>query len=114
MAVSSPLPLSIPRTSGKASEMISGQRSIGGGSNQCDHNGSYSFAWWINGIGRDDKRCWPDVPADVYGCFGHGSLRAMVVIPSLDMIVSWNDTKIKGVKMANDALKLLVTAAGNN
>jgi hypothetical protein len=111
MAVSSPLPLSIPRSSGKPSEMISGQRSIGGGRNMADHNGSYSFAWWINGIERDGKRHWPDVPDDVYGCFGHGGMRAMVVMPSLDIIVSWNDTKIKGVKMANNALKLLVEAA---
>jgi hypothetical protein len=108
MAVSSPLPNSIPRTKGVSADMISGQRSIGGGNNQCDHNGSYSFAWWINGIGRDGKRNWPDVPADVYGCFGHGDIRAMVVMPGLDLIVCWNDTKIEGNKMVNHALKLLV------
>jgi hypothetical protein len=108
LAVTSPLPLSIPRTEGKSAEMIRGQRSIGGGNNQCDHNGSYSFAWWVNGVGRDGKRNWPDVPNDAFGCFGHGDIRAMVVLPSLDLIVSWNDTKIEGSKMVNHALKLLV------
>ena len=115
MAVTSPLPNSIPRTKGKSADMIKGQRSIGGGNNQCDHNGSYSFAWWINGIGRDGKHNWPDVPGNVYGCFGHGDIRAMVVMPGLDLIVCWNDTKIEGNRMVNHALKLLrdaVTESG--
>jgi len=111
LAVTNPLPLSIPRTTGKTSEMIKDQRSIGGGYNQCDHNGSYSFAWWMNGIGRNGKRHWPDAPNDVYGCFGHGSIRAMVVMPNKDIIVSWNDTKIKNSVMVNNALKLLLEAA---
>jgi len=110
-AVTSPLPVSIPRTKGKSAEMIKGQRSIGGGNNQCDHNGSYSFAWWVNGVGRDGRRNWPNAPGDVYGCFGHDGIRAMVVIPSLDLIVSWNDTKIHGSKMINHALKLLKESA---
>jgi len=107
LAVTNPLPDSIPRTKGKSADMIDGQRSIGGGNNQCDHNGSYSFAWWVNGVGRDGKRNWTDVPADVYGCFGHGDIRAMVVMPGLDLIVCWNDTKIEGNRMVNQALKLL-------
>jgi len=107
LAVTSPLPTSIPRTKGKSAEMIRRQRSIGGGNNQCDHTGSYSYAWWINGVGRDGKSNWPDVPDDAYGCFGHGDIRAMVVLPSMDLIVSWNDTKINGSKMVNHALELL-------
>jgi len=107
LAVSSPLPISIPRTKGAKGEMIKGQRSIGGGNNQCDHNGNYSFAWWVNGKGRDGTRNWPDVGSDVYGCFGHGDIRAMVVMPSLDLIVSWNDAKIEGSKMVNHALNLV-------
>ena len=107
MAVTTPLPISIPRTKGAKGEMIKGQRSIGGGNNQCDHNGNYSFAWWVNGIGRDGTRNWPDVGSDVYGCFGHGDIRAMVVMPGLDLIVSWNDSKIEGNKKVNHALKLV-------
>ncbi len=109
-----PLPLSIPRTKGEKAEMIADQRSIGGGNNQCDHNGCYSNAWWINGIGRDGKRNWPDVPADAFGCFGHGDIRAVVVLPSLDVVVSWNDTKLEGHEKVNAALKCIVEAAASN
>jgi len=110
LAIRSPLPLSIPRTTGKRAEMIPGQRSIGGGNNQCDHNGSYSFAWWVNGIGRNGRRNWPDVPPDVFGCFGHGGIRAMVVLPSIDAIICWNDTRIEGDGRINRALKFLIQA----
>ena len=114
MAVASPLPNSIPRTAGKEAEMIPQQRSIGSKiipDNQCDHLGSYSWLWWTNGIGRDGARHWPDVPVDTYGCFGHGGLRAMVVMPGLDLIISWNDTKIRSAQMENHALNLLKDAA---
>ncbi len=110
MAVTSPLPNSIPRTAGQKAEMIPGQRSIGSKripDNQCDHVGSYSWLWWTNGVGRDGTRHWPDVPVDTYGCFGHGGVRAMVVMPGKDLIISWNDTKIRGSEMENHALKLL-------
>jgi hypothetical protein len=32
----------------------------------------------------------------------------MVVLPGLDLIISWNDTKIEGREMENHAMKLLV------
>jgi len=118
MAVTSPLPNSIPRTDGREAELIPGQRSIGSKripDNQCDHVGSYSWLWWTNGIGRDGTRHWPDVPIDTYGCFGHGGLRAMVIMPSKGLIISWNDTRIRGSEMENHSLKLLkdsVTKAG--
>ncbi|MFQ6036508.1 MAG: serine hydrolase, partial [Sedimentisphaerales bacterium] len=110
LAVTSPLSNSIPRTAGQQSQMIPGQRSIGSKripDNQCDHLGSYSWLWWTNGLDRDGKRHWPDVPLDTYGCFGHGGKRAMVVMPSMDLIISWNDTKIQGSEMENHVLKLL-------
>lgn len=113
MAVSSPLPNSIPRATGKAAEMIPGQRSIGSRripDNQTDHMGSYSWLWWTNGVDREGKRHWPDVPADAYGAFGHGGKRAMVVIPSLDLIISWNDATCIGRERENQALSLLVKA----
>ncbi len=111
MAVTSPLPNSIPRAGDKAAEMMPGQRSIGSRQvpdNQTDHMGSYSWLWWINGADREGKQHWPDAPTDAYGCFGHGGKRAMVILPSLDLIVSWNDTRIDGRDMENDALKRLI------
>ena len=119
-AVTSPLPNSVPRTAGKAAEMILGQRSLGSRNipdNQCDHDGSYSWLWWVNGVGRDGRHRWPGAPVDTYGCFGHDGMRALVVMPSLDLIVSWNETQIKGTEMENQALKLLrdcVFAVGSN
>ena len=117
MAVTNPVPNSIRRAGNVAAEMIDGQRSIGSRripDNQCEHVGSYSWLWWTNGIDHKGVRHWPDVPVDAYGCFGHGGLRAMVVLPSLDLIISWNDTRIEGREMENHALKLLVESVTSN
>jgi len=113
MAVTSPLPNAIPRAGRKSAEMIPGQRTLGSGSrpdNQTDHMGSYSWLWWTNGVDRTGRRHWPDAPPDTYGAFGHGGIRAMVVIPSLDLVVSWNASKTRGREKENLALKLLVRA----
>jgi len=96
MAVSSPLPLSIPRTAGVAAEMIPGQRSIGSTlvpDNQTDHDGCYSWLWWLNGVQRDGQRRWPGAPTNVYACLGHANgKRGMAVMPSQDIVLAWNDT----------------------
>ncbi len=113
MAVTNPVPNSVPRAGDKAAEMIPGQRSIGSRQipdNQTDHMGSYSWLWWINGVDREGKRHWPDVPTDAFGCFGHGGIRAMVVFPGLDLIVSWNDTSIEGRDRENEALRMVLDA----
>ncbi len=120
MAVTSPLPNSIPRAGSKAAEMIPGQRTIGSHNkpdNQTDHFGSYSWLWWINGIDRHGVRMFPDAPHDLFGAFGHGGPRAMWVIPSLDIVVSYNDANLHGWTSGrnnptNTAIKLLVAAAG--
>ena len=111
MAVTSPLPNSIPRTKAKPAQMLPGQRSIGSRSipdDQTDHFGSYSFLWWINGVDRKGRRHWPDAPKDAFAALGHNGKRALIVIPSLELIASWNDSRIDGREMVNGALKLLV------
>lgn len=111
MAVTSALPNSVPQAGTKAAEMIEGQRSIGSRTipdNQTDHMGSYSWLWWTNGADREGKRHWDDVPLDAYGAFGHGGPRAMVVIGSLDIIISWNDCDVRGREKENEVLRLLV------
>ncbi len=113
MAVTSPLPNLIPRAGDKAAEMIPDQRSIGSRQvpdNQTDHFGSYSWLWWINGVDRQGNRHWPDAPTDTFGCFGHGGIRAMVVLPSLDLIVSWNGTGIEGHEKEMEAMRLFVAS----
>jgi len=109
-ATTSPLPASLPRTKGEPARMIPGQRSLGGGSNQTDHFGSYSFAWWTNGVDRDGRRHWPDAPHDAYAALGHGGRRALVVIPSLDLVAAWNDAGVEGREALNEALKRLAAA----
>lgn len=113
LATGSPLPNSIPRTAGLEAEMIPGQRSHGSRNipdNQTDHRGSYSFLWWTNGVDRDGRRNWPNAPHDAFGAFGHGGARAMVVIPSLDTIISWNDSRVDSRDEQDRALQLLTEA----
>jgi CubicO group peptidase (beta-lactamase class C family) len=115
MAVTSPLPNSIPRASNRTAEMIPGQRTMGSGSkpdNQTDHFGSYSWLWWTNGVDRHGVRMFPAAPHDLFGAFGHGGPRAMWVIPSLEIVVSYNDATMRdwtsGEKNpTNTAMKLL-------
>ena len=93
--------------------MLAGEGSIGSSQkpdNQTDHLGSYSNMWWINGVDRDGKTLLPSAPTDTYMASGHGSKRAVVVIPSLDLVVSWNDTNISDFAGANQALGLLLQA----
>ena len=116
LVVTSPLPNTLPRAGRKPAEMIPGQRSLGSRripDNQCDHEGSYSFLWWINGVNAEGKRLWPGVPADAYGAFGHGGPRVMTVIPSLRLIVSWNDADLEGWKRVGKALRLLVESVSD-
>lgn len=99
LAVSSPLPRALPRAGSGLAEMIAGQRTIGSAAkpdNQTDHFGSYSWLWWTNGVDAHGARMWPDAPADAFGAFGHGGPRALWVIPSLDIVVSYNDAELSG------------------
>jgi CubicO group peptidase (beta-lactamase class C family) len=113
LATTSPLPAELPQSLGKAAEMLAQQRTLGSDKvpdNQCGHVGSYSFLWWTNGVDRAGRRHWPAAPVETYGVFGHGGIRAMVVLPPLDLIVSWNDTQIRGADKENEALRLVVGA----
>ena len=98
LITTSPLPGAFPRTQAVPAEMCADQRSIGSESvpdNQCDHEGGYSWLWWTNGVNRHGQRHWPDAPVDTYAALGHGNgMRGMAVIPSLDLVLSWNDTAL--------------------
>lgn len=107
-AITEPLPLSIPRTAGQAAAMLPGQRSIGSKiipDDHNDHDGGYSWLWWVNGVRRNGERRWPDAPADVAVCAGHGhGKRGMALFPGLDMVASWNDTRLDGLPEATNPL----------
>jgi len=118
MAVTSPLPNSVPRAGMELVEMIPKQRSIGSErmpDNQTDHRGSYSWLWWINGIDRNGARRWPAAPTDTFGAFGHGGPRSMWVMPGLDIVVSYDganlhDRSYGDESGTNQAMKRLVAA----
>jgi len=86
------LSINIPRTSGVEAEHCP-VRSIGGGGNQTDHNGGYSWLWWVNGIARDGRRWWAGAPADMYCALGHCGQRGLAILPSQRMVVSWNNAR---------------------
>lgn len=83
-----------------------------GGSNQTDHLGSYSYLWWVNGLEHSGKRNWPDVPEDAFAALGHGGERGLLAIPSLDLVLSWNDAKIADRAAQNRCFGMAVRAVG--
>ncbi|MCB1096531.1 MAG: serine hydrolase [Verrucomicrobiae bacterium] len=90
LATRDPLPLSIPRTNGMETERCA-TRSIGGGGNQADHSGGYSWLWWLNEQARDGQLWWMGAPGDMYGALGHCGQRGIAILPTQRMVVSWND-----------------------
>jgi CubicO group peptidase (beta-lactamase class C family) len=117
VALSSPLPLTLPRTHGLDAEMIAGQRTYGGPKNQEDHLGCYSFMWWLNQMDPGGQRLWPELPADAFGSIGHGGRDALIIAPSRDLIVAWLGSKLTPSSLnmearthLNNALKTLISA----
>jgi len=96
MAISSPIPANTPLTSGQEAAMLPGQRSISGSRNITPVGpGYYSFNWWLNRTDNAGRRLFVDAPPDTYVASGHGGPRMLWIIPSLDLIVSWNDAKVE-------------------
>ena len=67
----------------------------------------------------DGQRVLPSAPEDTYGAFGPGGRHALIIIPSLDLVVVWTDgirrsTKrhfcFDGHRAVDRALKRLVAA----
>ena len=96
LAVNSPLPPETPLTRGRPADMLANQRSIGGTRNITPVGpGYYSFNWWLNRTNKAGERLFVDAPPDTYVASGHGGMRMLWIIPSLDLIVCWNDSKIE-------------------
>jgi len=63
-----------------------------------------------------------DAPPDTFVASGHGGMRALVIIPSLDLIACWNESVIDDHDKSpgnprtknNRALKMLVEACAEN
>ena len=96
LALSSPLSADFPRTSGRETPMLPKQRSIGGTRNITPLGpGYYSFNWWLNRTNSVGHRLFAGAPADTAVASGHGGMRMLWIIPSLDLIVVWNDSRIE-------------------
>jgi len=116
-AVCEPVPNTIPRAGFEETEMIEGQRSIGSTrvpDNQTPHRGSYSWLWWINGVDAEGRRHWPDAPEGVYAALGHDGRRGMAVMPSLEIVMAWNDIRLDHMESAphplNNVFRRLVAS----
>jgi len=89
------VPPGFPRTSGKEAGMLPKQRSVGGTRNITPVGpGCYSFNWWLNQTNAAGQRLLVDAPPDAFTASGHGGMRVLFLVPSLDLIVCWNDSRI--------------------
>jgi CubicO group peptidase (beta-lactamase class C family) len=95
VAISSPISPHTPLTRGIDAEMLPKQRSIGGTKSITRVGpGFYSFNWWLNTTNGAGQRLFAGAPPDTYVASGHGGKRAVVIIPSLDLVAVWNDSVI--------------------
>ena len=95
LATTSPISPATPLTRGVDAEMLPKQRSMGGTKNITPVGpGFYSFNWWLNTTNRAGERMFADAPPDLFVASGHGGMRALVIIPSLDLIAAWNESAI--------------------
>jgi CubicO group peptidase (beta-lactamase class C family) len=120
MAVTSPLPVDLPRAGVVAAEMIPGQRSLGSEQvpdNQNDHYGSYSWCWWINGTDASGTRFLGNAPPGAYCALGDDNdRRGMAVIPEHGIVFTWNDTGLDvypaDPRPLDECMRLLMEAIG--
>jgi hypothetical protein len=122
MVVSSPVSADTSLTSGKDAEMLPNQRSIGGTRNITPVGpGYYSFNWWLNRTNQFGRRLFAEAPPDAYVASGHGGKRMLWIVPSLDLIVCWNDSEIDDhdqspgnpATKCNQAARLMVAAVSD-
>ena len=96
LSLSGTVPADLPRTSGREAPMLPGQRTIGGTRDITRTGpGYYSFNWWLNGEDGKGRRLFVDAPPDTVVASGHGGRRALWIVRSLDLVVSWNDSAIR-------------------
>ena len=97
MMLHSPVPATVPLSSGKEAPMLPEQRSYGNLETRSDSPigpGTYSFTWWLNEPDASGHRHLPDAPADSIMAIGLFGRTVLWIIPSLDIIVSWNQAVI--------------------
>jgi CubicO group peptidase (beta-lactamase class C family) len=81
--------------------------------------GYRSFGWWLNGIDDQRRQLFVDGPGDLVAGLGDGGRQALWILPSLDLIVSWNDAGVGDLDRCpgnpdatlNRAVRLMVESA---
>lgn len=97
MMLRSPVPATIPMSSGREVPMMSDQRSYGTSGTRNDTAvgpGFYSFNWWLNLPDAKGRTPVPDAPPDTIIASGLFGRAVLWIIPSLDVVVSWNQSEI--------------------
>lgn len=121
--VSSVVPVTMPFSKGKRAPMLPDARTMGGSLNISPIGpGRYTFHLWRNLKGPSGKLMLPDAPEDTLLATGKWGEVALWIIPSLDMVVAWNDSEIDDHHLArhdfeaemNLVARLLVQAAQGN
>lgn len=119
--ISSPVDPGLPLTAGREAAMLPGQRTLGGTRNITPVGpGCYSFNWWLNRPDAAGRRLFVDGPADAIVASGHGGRRTLWILPTLDLVVCWNDSGIDDhdrspgnpESRCNQAIRLLLGAVG--
>lgn len=121
LALTGVVPADLPATAGVDAPMLAGQLTHGGGKRTAARGpGQYSFNWWLNRPDRQGRPLFPAAPPDTYVAIGLGLTRGRWVIPSLDLVVTWqganwseNDKVNPGEPTGphNTAARLIVEAA---
>jgi len=93
--VSSVVPVEMPLSSGKLTPMLPGARTMGGQLNISPIGpGRYTFHLWRNWKGPSGNLMLHDAPTDTLLASGKWGEAAIWIIPSLNMVVAWNDSEI--------------------
>jgi CubicO group peptidase (beta-lactamase class C family) len=121
MSISTPIATEQPLTEGRGGPMIPGQRTLEGTRDLTKLGpGVYSFTWWLNRSDSRGQLLFVDAPPETFVASGHGGGCALWVVPSLDLVVSWNDSRIddqdrspgNSDSLNNRAARLMVEAVG--
>jgi CubicO group peptidase (beta-lactamase class C family) len=109
------VPAGLQRTAGGTTDDYLGVGSYGGKNDQeFLLQGHYGFNWSFN-RGLNGAKLWPDVPDDAFHNRGHGGPHTMLMIPSLRIVMAWNNGPVfppgsAGLKRTNEIYRLLVEA----
>lgn len=114
------VPVTLPISKGIAEPMIPGQKTVGGQmwNNSPIGPGRYSFHFWLNKRGPTNLMMLPEAPGDTILASGKWGETTLWIIPSLELVVAWNDSDIADHHLAreyptakmNEASRLIVQA----